>query len=103
MELTLVLIVSVFASAALIECFFGCASIRAAISRDYERTVILVPVTDKMRDAEYVLRQTAAMMECSDISCRCVIVDIGADEETLEICRRFASAHGGFEIRQEDF
>ena len=32
-----------------------------------------------------------------------VIVDIGADEETLEICRRFASAHGGFEIRQEDF
>lgn len=99
MEMGLVLIVAVFAAAALIECLFGFASIRAALTRGEERTVILIPINEKTCDVEFILRQAADMMDRSDISCRCVICNMGADEETLEICRRFISEHGGFEMR----
>lgn len=101
MELGFVLIVAVFAAAALAECFFGFASIRRAMLHTEERTVIFIPVTRGMKDIEYVLRQAAAMAERSDISCKCVICDMGADEEILEICRRFAEEHGEFEIRYD--
>ncbi len=99
MELVTVLIVAVFAAAALTECFFGFASIRSALAHTEERTAILIPVTRGMEDIEYVLRQAAKMEEQSDIYCRCIICNMGADGETLEICRRFAEEHGGFEIR----
>ena len=97
METGLVLIIAVFALAALIECFCGFASVRAALAGNCERTVILIPVSGNMRDIEYVLRQAAAMAERSDMPCRCVICDMGADSETMEICRRFAEEFG-FEI-----
>lgn len=98
METGLVLIIAVFALAALVECFCGFASIRSILAKNEERTVILIPVNGNVGDIEYVLRQAAAMAERSDMPCRCVICDMGADEETLEICRRFAKEHGGFEI-----
>ena len=97
METSLVLIIAVFALAALVECFCGFASIRAALMNKEERTVILIPAFGNMEDMEYVLRQAAAMAERSDMPCRCVICDMGADSETMEICRRFAEEFG-FEI-----
>ncbi|MBQ5332515.1 MAG: hypothetical protein J6K92_04565 [Oscillospiraceae bacterium] len=102
MEMTLVLITVIFAAAALLECFCGFASVRAALTRGEERTVMLIPITDKTGDAEFILRQAADMMERSYLPCRCVIVDMGADEETLEICRRFISEHGGFEMGDDE-
>lgn len=98
METGLVIIIAVFAIAALMECFCGFASVRSALAGNCERTVILIPINGNMGDIEYVLRQAAAMAERSDMPCRCVICDMGADEETLEICRRFAEEYGGFEI-----
>lgn len=103
MEMTLVLITVIFAAAALLECFCGFASVRAALTRGEERTVILIPINDKTADAEFILRQAADMMERFYLPCRCVIVDMGADEETLEICRRFIGEHGGFEMGVDDF
>ena len=98
METGLVIIIAVFAIAALMECFCGFVSVRSALAGNCERTVILIPINGNMGDIEYVLRQAAAMAERSDMPCRCVICDMGADEETLEICRRFAEEYGGFEI-----
>lgn len=99
METGLVLIIAVFAIAALIECLCGFAGIRAALSGSSERTVILIPVSGNMGDIEYVLRQASEMAGRSDMPCRCVICDMGADDETLEICRRFAEEFG-FEIEE---
>ena len=101
METGLVLIIAVFAITALMECFCGFASIRAALLNKEERTVILIPAFENMEDIEYVLRQAAAMAERSDMPCRCVICDMGADEETMEICRRFAEEFG-FEIEERE-
>ena len=63
---------------------------------------MLIPITDKTGDAEFILRQAADMMERSYFPCRCVILDMGADEETLEICRRYIREHGGFEMDNAD-
>ncbi|MCI7768450.1 MAG: hypothetical protein MSJ26_10805 [Oscillospiraceae bacterium] len=102
MEMTLVLITAVFGLAALVECICGFACIRAALKGEGERLVIFIPVSEKTEDAEFILRQAEDMMERSYLPCRCVIADMGADEETLEICRRFISEHGGFEIASGD-
>ena len=102
MDTALVLITVIFAAAALLECFCGFASVRRALTEDKERTVILIPITDKTEDAEFILRQAADMMERSYYPCRCVILDMGAGEETLEVCRRFMGEHGGFEMRESE-
>lgn len=101
METGLVLIIAVFAITALMECFCGFASVRAALSQNGERTLILIPVSGHMGDIEYVLRQAAEMAGRVDMPCRCVICDMGADGETLEICRRFAEEFW-FEIEERE-
>lgn len=102
MEMTLFLITVIFGLTALGEFLYGFVSVRAALTKRKERLVILLPISDKTEDVEFVLRQAAQMMERSYIPCRCVIADLGADEETLEICRRFISEHMGFEMGEAD-
>ena len=61
------------------------------------RLYTLVPVTGHMEDTEQLLRWAFSTMRWDDwTNANCLLIlDMGADEETLDICRAFCSQEGG--------
>ena len=100
MDMTFLIILIVFGITALAEFILGIISIRRTISESNRQTSIIIPISDKTDNAEYILRQAQKMAEQSDFPCRCIITSYGANVETLEICRRFANKFGYFEIEE---
>ncbi len=100
MDMTFLIILIVFGITALAEFIMGIISIRRTINESSCQTVIIIPISDKTDNAEYILRQAQKMAEQSDFPCRCIIMNYGANAETLEICRRFAEEFGYFEIEE---
>lgn len=98
MEYMLLFMLVIFAASAIIEGFFSYSAMRRAYERSFRRQIILIPVTENMHDIEDILRETLHMVENSYISCRVVLCDMGADDETMSICRRFSEDNEIFEI-----
>lgn len=98
MEKLLLFMLIVFSASAIVEGFFGYSAMRRAYERSFRRQLILIPVTENMRDIEGVLRETLRMVESSYLDCRVVLCDMGADYETMEICRRFSEENEIFEL-----
>lgn len=73
-------------------------SVMLRLRRSSVTKIIFLPLTDKVNNAELLLREAYSMAEASPSPCRIIIYNMGADEETLRICRIFASEHGGFEV-----
>lgn len=48
--------------------------------------LIIIPLKKDTDNAEFLLRQALSLGECG----RLVLLDMGADRETLEVCRRFS-------------
>lgn len=98
MEKLLLFMLIVFSAAAIAEGFFSYSAMRRAYERSFRRQLILIPVTENMRDIEGVLRETLRMVQGSYLDCRVILCDMGADDETMEICRRFAAENEIFEL-----
>lgn len=73
-------------------------SVMMRLRRSSVTKIILLPLTDKVNNAELLLRDAYAMAKASSYPCRIIIYNMGADEETLRICRIFASVHREFEV-----
>ena len=103
MDMVFWVMLLIFGMAALAEGYFTYISMKcAAADREY-RQIILIPIRNTTHDTEMVLREAMKMMNASGAGCRAVICDLGADEEALEICRRFSADNSMFEIcSQED-
>ncbi|MGN0667398.1 MAG: hypothetical protein ACI4KF_12850 [Huintestinicola sp.] len=95
MEIILAVIMVIFAAAMIID---GISEMKRA-EKCRPKTVIVVPVSAETSDAELLLRE--AQKAAGEISggCRVVICDMGADDDTLEVCRKFAEESGVFELK----
>lgn len=98
MEYMLLFMLIVFGAAALLESIFSFAALRRAYERRMKSAALFIPVTPRTSDMEYILLETLKMAENYDISCRIILFDMGADSETMEICRKFAEEHEIFEL-----
>lgn len=58
---------------------------------------MIIPLTKEMNDVEIRLREAASAV-CGG---KLLLFDLGADEETLEICRRFFGERDNMEIIPE--
>lgn len=100
MENPFLIILLVFAAAAFTECCLGFAAMRSACA-ETRKNMIFIPITDETPDAEYILRETLAMIYSCSLPFEAVIVNMGADKETMEICAKIASENKIFRICSE--
>ncbi|MCC8042079.1 MAG: hypothetical protein LIO69_00895 [Oscillospiraceae bacterium] len=75
--------------------------ILSRICRNTYSSVIICPISADTQNVEELLRDTYSALSGSLCS-RALIVDMGADEETVEICRRFINDYGFFSFTQQD-
>ncbi len=98
MDYVLLVMLIFFSACAIVEGFFSYSAMRRAYERSFRRQLIFIPVTENMTDIEAVMRETLRMVQSSWMDCRIIICDMGADEETMQICRRFSAENEIFEI-----
>lgn len=62
------------------------------------KVVVALPVRGKMEDVEYQVR--GLLLKCGWENCggKLLLVDLGADEETLDICRRLCQEDSRLEL-----
>lgn len=85
-------------AAAVIDCVCTIKRLKACALADYNRNILLIPVTGHMDDIGSILQNAADITESSGYSCRCVICDFGADKETMIYCRKFSEDNEKFVI-----
>ncbi len=106
MEYMLLFMLVIFSASAVIEGFFAFSAMRRAYERSFMHQLILIPVKTNMKESiEGIIREALAMAERSYLSIRIILYDMGADEETMQICRRLTDENDIMEIRScgEDF
>lgn len=91
--LAAVIIISVFA-----DCCISVKRIQIAAELPENSNIILIPVTNHTTDIRRSLENAFTLQLCSELKCRCIICDFGADSDTMLICRSFADAHHNFII-----
>ena len=94
MEFLLLFMLIIFLISAAAEMIFALSSLRCRGTRP----ALVIPITENMQDAELVLRRSLSMVKDSGLDCRIILCNMGADSETLEICRIFADGNDIFEM-----
>lgn len=98
MELLLLFLLIIFIFSAAAEMVFALLPLRCRGTRP----ALVIPITENMQDAELVLRRSLSMVKGSGLDCRIILCNMGADSETLEICRIFADGNDIFELCPEE-
>jgi len=59
---------------------------------------VVIPLDSDRHDSEYVLRELMGKLSDADLHMKIYVLNMGADETELEICRKLRDDIGGFEI-----
>ena len=75
--------------------------VHCLMSRSQDRSAdafVIIPLDPDRHDSEYVLRELMGKLSDADLHMKIYVLNMGADETELEICRKLRDDIGGFEI-----